>query len=375
MVAFSIGAIIQWLSRLVLTFDFESKSILLNSIFGSLSFTSIINFILIKGIKGTPYSSESYSALNNMTINEFIDSNIILFWIISLIFWFLISFLICKLFKLDIYKIIIAIGTFSLALAFAGNDLVNFIGVPIAAIESFQSWSSSSISATEFSMISLSEKVNTPPIYLFISGLIMVITLWFSSKAKNVVKTSLDLSNQNEIDEKFQSNFIGRLLVNFGLSLNKVFIKIIPDKILHKINQSFKFNSNNNIAKSIDGTRPSFDKLRASLNLVIAAILISVATSYKLPLSTTYVTFMVAMGTSLSDRAWTNNSAVYRVSGVVSVIGGWFFTAFSAFSICGLIVFIIHSTGLIGVIITLAIVALMIVRNHINFKKKGEIKI
>ena len=310
-----------------------------------------------------------------MTINEFIDSNIILFWIISLIFWFLISFLICKLFKLDIYKIIIAIGTFSLALAFAGNDLVNFIGVPIAAIESFQSWSSSSISAAEFSMISLSEKVNTPPIYLFISGLIMVVTLWFSSKAKNVVKTSLDLSNQNEIDEKFQSNFIGRLLVNFGLSLNKVFIKIIPDNILHKINQSFKFNSNLNIEKSIDGTRPSFDKLRASLNLVIAAILISVATSYKLPLSTTYVTFMVAMGTSLSDRAWTNNSAVYRVSGVVSVIGGWFFTAFSAFSICGLIVFIIHSTGLIGIIITLAIVALMIVRNHINFKKKGEIKI
>ncbi len=203
--------------------DFESKSILLNSIFGSLSFTSIINFILIKGIKGTPYSSESYSALNNMTINEFIDSNIILFWIISLIFWFLISFLICKLFKLDIYKIIIAIGTFSLALAFAGNDLVNFIGVPIAAIESFQSWSSSSISAAEFSMISLSEKVNTPPIYLFISGLIMVITLWFSSKAKNVVKTSLDLSNQNEIDEKFQSNFIGRLLVNFGKLFQIIF--------------------------------------------------------------------------------------------------------------------------------------------------------
>lgn len=375
LVAFSIGAIIQWLSRLVLTFYFESKSILLNSIFGSLSFTSIINFILIKGINGTPYSSKSYSTLNNLTINEFIDSNIIMFWTISLIFWFIISFLICKLFKLDIYKIIIAIGTFSLALAFAGNDLVNFIGVPIAAVESFQSWSSSSVSASEFSMISLSEKVNTPPIYLLISGLIMVITLWFSSKAKNVVKTSLDLSNQNEIDEKFKSNFIGRLLVNFGLSLNKIFIKIIPDNILHKINLSFKFNSNDNIAKSIDGTRPSFDKLRASLNLVIAAILISVATSYKLPLSTTYVTFMVAMGTSLSDRAWSNNSAVYRVSGVVSVIGGWFFTAFSAFSICGLIVFFIHSTGLIGIIITLITVAAIVARNHINFKKKGEINI
>jgi len=373
--AFSIGAIIQWISRVILTFDFESKSILINAIFGSLSFTSIINFILIKGIKGTPYSSQTFSVLDDLTINEFIDSNIFLFWVISLIFWYIFSLIVINIFKLDIYKIIIGVGTFSLALAFAGNDLVNFIGVPIAALESFQSWSSSSMSASEFSMVSLSEKVSTKPLYLFLSGIIMVLTLWFSSKAKNVVKTSLDLSNQNEIDEKFKSNFIGRLLVNFGLSLNKIFIKIIPDNILHKINLSFKFNSNDNIAKSIDGTRPSFDKLRASLNLVIAAILISVATSYKLPLSTTYVTFMVAMGTSLSDRAWSNNSAVYRVSGVVSVIGGWFFTAFSAFSICGLIVFFIHSTGLIGIIITLIIVAAMIARNHINFKKKGEIKI
>ena len=354
-IAFSIGAIIQWISRVILTFDFESKSILLNSIFGSLSFTSIINFILIKGIKGTPYSSQTFSVLDGLTINEFIDSNIFLFWIISLIFWYIFSLIVINIFKLDIYKII--------------------IGVPIAALESFQSWSSSSMSASEFSMVSLSEKVSTKPLYLFLSGIIMVLTLWFSSKAKNVVKTSLDLSNQNEIDERFKANLIGKVLVSFGISLNKFFKVILPKKILIHINNSFKLKDNYNVTDSIDGIRPSFDKLRASLNLVIAAILISIATSYKLPLSTTYVTFMVAMGTSLSDRAWSSESAVYRVSGVVSVIGGWFLTALSAFMICGLIVFVINLFKLVGVIITLIIVITIIISNHRNFIKKGEIEI
>jgi len=374
-IAFSIGAIIQWISRVILTFDFESKSILLNSIFGSLSFTSIINFILIKGIKGTPYSSQTFSILDDLTINEFIDSNILFFWIISLIFWYVFSILIIKYFKQDIYRIIIGVGTFSLALAFAGNDLVNFIGVPIAALESFQSWSSSSVSASDFAMTSLSEKVSTKPLYLFISGLIMVVTLWFSSKAKNVVKTSLDLSNQNEIDERFKANLIGKALVSLGISLNKFLKVILPKKFLVQINNSFKLKDNYNVTDSIDGVRPSFDKLRASLNLVIAAILISIATSYKLPLSTTYVTFMVAMGTSLSDRAWSSESAVYRVSGVVSVIGGWFLTALSAFIICGLIVFVINLLKLVGVIITLLFVIIIIFNNHKKFKKKGEIKI
>jgi len=363
-IAFSIGAIIQWLSRVILT-----------SIFGSLSFTSIINFILIKGIKGTPYSSQTFSVLDDLTINEFIDSNIFLFWVISLIFWYIFSLIVINIFKLDIYKIIIGVGTFSLALAFAGNDLVNFIGVPIAALESFQSWSSSSMSASEFSMVSLSEKVSTKPLYLFLSGIIMVLTLWFSSKAKNVVKTSLDLSNQNEIDERFKANLIGKVLVSFGISLNKFFKVILPKKILIHINNSFKLKDNYNVTDSIDGIRPSFDKLRASLNLVIAAILISVATSYKLPLSTTYVTFMVAMGTSLSDRAWSSESAIFRVSGVVSVIGGWFLTALSAFMICGLIVFVINLFKLVGVIITLIIVITIIISNQRNFIKKGEIEI
>ena len=371
-VAFSIGAFIQWISRLILTFNFEDKSLYLNSVIGSLSFSSIINFILIKGIKGSPYSKETYDILDGLTINNFIDNNILQFWIISLFFWYIFSVILIKFFKADIYKIIIGIGTFSLALAFAGNDLVNFIGVPIAALESYNGWVTSGISANEFSMNILAEKVQPKPIYLMVSGLIMVVTIWYSSKAKNVVKTSLDLSNQNMVDERFSSNIIGVGLVNIGRSLNNTFIKLAPKSLLIQIQKSF---NNDNIKVSNNPNRPSFDKLRASLNLVIAAILISLATSYKLPLSTTYVTFMVAMGTSLSDRAWGKESAVYRVSGVVNVIGGWFFTAFCAFTLCGLIVFLLHIGGTFAMIAIIITAGALVYRNHIMFKKKGDIKI
>ena len=200
----------------------------------------------------------------------------------------------------------------------------------------------------------------------------MVVTLLYSSKAKNVVKTSLDLSNQNIVDERFNSNLIGVSLVNIGRGLNNIFIKLAPKSLLNKIEKSFNTDNVMQFASSPD--RPSFDKLRASLNLVIAAILISLATSYKLPLSTTYVTFMVAMGTSLSDRAWGKESAVYRVSGVVNVIGSWFLTAFAAFSLCGLIVFLIHIGGTVAIIVIIIASAALIYRNHIMFKKKGEIK-
>jgi len=372
-VAFSIGAFIQWISRLILTFNFEDKSLYLNSVIGSLSFSSIINFILIKGIKGSPYSKETYDILDGLTINNFIDNNILQFWIISLFFWYIFSVILIKFFKADIYKIIIGIGTFSLALAFAGNDLVNFIGVPIAALESYNGWVTSGISANEFSMNILAEKVQPKPIYLMVSGLIMVVTIWYSSKAKNVVKTSLDLSNQNMVDERFSSNIIGVGLVNLGKSINNVFIKLAPKNLLVQIEKSFNTSNVMQFASSPD--RPSFDKLRASLNLVIAAILISIATSYKLPLSTTYVTFMVAMGTSLSDRAWGKESAVYRVSGVVNVIGGWFFTAFSAFTLCGFIVFLLHIGGTFAMIAIIITAGALIYRNHIMFKKKGDIKI
>ena len=374
-IAFTIGAIVQWISRLILTFDFDKNSKMISSIFGGIAITSITYFILIKGLKGTSYSQTTFDYFNGETINSIIDKNTTQIIIYLTIIWSLVSFIYSEIFKSNIYKLIILIGTFALALAFAGNDLVNFIGVPIAALESFQLWSASSLTASEYSMISLSEKVNTKPIYLFLSGLIMVITLWFSSKAKNVVKTSLDLSNQNDTDEKFKANPVGKSLVMLGVFLNELLKKLLPKGLLNQINQSFTLKDNYTEAKSVDGIRPSFDKLRACLNLVIAAILISIATSYQLPLSTTYVTFMVAMGTSLSDRAWSSDSAIYRVSGVVSVIGGWFLTAFSAFLICGLVVFTIHQLKITGILMTIIFVSIIIFKNHRKFKKKGEINI
>jgi hypothetical protein len=231
-----------------------------------------------------------------------------------------------------------------LALAFAGNDLVNFIGVPIAAWQSYEAWVASGLEASSFSMGVLSSKVPTPTLLLLFAGLIMVITLWFSSRARNVVKTSIDLSNQGETKERFKPNFLSRSLVRIAVSFSKTFGAITPKALNEKIELQFQ-KPVLNLSSNKKLELPAFDQIRAAVNLMVAAILISIATSFKLPLSTTYVTFMVAMGTSLADRAWGSESAVYRVAGVLNVIGGWFFTAFSAFIGCGIIAFIIHIGG------------------------------
>ena len=372
-VAFSIGAFVQWIARLLLSYNFNEKAHWVGALFGGIALTAITYFIFVKGIKGTSYANMVVDSDSSLTLKEFLEKFVLSIVVVSFVVWSIISFIVMSFLNTNIYKLIIVVGTFALALAFAGNDLVNFIGVPIAALESYNGWVASGISANEFSMTILAEKVQPKPIYLFVSGLIMVVTLLYSSKAKNVVKTSLDLSNQNIVDERFNSNLIGVSLVNIGRGLNNIFIKLAPKSLLNKIEKSFNTDNVMQFASSPD--RPSFDKLRASLNLVIAAILISLATSYKLPLSTTYVTFMVAMGTSLSDRAWGKESAVYRVSGVVNVIGSWFLTAFAAFSLCGLIVFLIHIGGTVAIIVIIIASAALIYRNHIMFKKKGEIKI
>ena len=200
-IAFTIGAVVQWVSRALLTHDFLQKSKLINSLFGGLSLAAISNFILIKGIKGTPYAGIEFDTLDGLTINAFLEANKFLVNLFSLLFWYLFSYFLIRVLRVDIYKVIIGVGTFALALAFAGNDLVNFIGVPVAAYQSYEAWASSGIAANEFSMSVLSNKVPTPTIFLLGSGLIMVLTLWFSSKAKKVVKTSLDLSDQNEIKD------------------------------------------------------------------------------------------------------------------------------------------------------------------------------
>ena len=367
-VAFTIGAISQWISRIVYSYQYDSKSPLLNSLFGGIALAAIFNFILIKGIKSTPYASLEIDLLSGLTINGFIEQNGLLVNLLSFIFWYLLSYLIIRFLKGDIYKIIIGVGTFALALAFAGNDLVNFIGVPIAAFQSYEVWVNSGLSASEFNMGILSEKVATPTVFLLLSGVVMILTLIFSSKAKKVVKTSLDLSSQYETRERFKANALSRILVRVFISLNKIFQKLFSEKQRHSLAKRFTpvIHKKNALGS------PAFDKLRASINLVIAAILIAIATSYKLPLSTTYVAFMVAMGTSLADRAWGSDSAVFRVSGVLNVIGGWFLTALSAFTVGGIIVYLLHIGGVQVIAVIIFIILLIIGKNYIQHKKDNK---
>ena len=367
--AFSIGAIVQYISRLFLSFHFQKKPKWMSALFGGMALTAITYFIIIKGIKGTPYSGETLPLLGGMTLGEFAETELIKVSSIGLVFWTFISLIWVRFW--DIYKMIIAVGTFSLALAFAGNDLVNFIGVPIAAWQSYQSWMASGIDPELFSMGGLAAKVATPTIFLFIAGLVMVLTLWTSTKAKKVVKTTIDLSRQDKTEERFESNALSRGLVNAFVSTTGVINRIIPTPIQNLINKQF---TQPTLEEAVikKGDLPAFDNVRASINLTVAAVLISIATSYKLPLSTTYVTFMVAMGTSLADRAWGSDSAVYRVAGVINVVGGWFLTAFIAFTACALLVTFIYFAKLVAIIILLIFSAIILYRNYIRSQKESK---
>lgn len=368
-VAFSVGAIVQYISRLMLSYNYEKKANWVGSLFGGIALTSITYFILMKGIKGTAYAKQSFNILNGSTIANFMETQVIFIALTSFLFLSIFSYLLISFLKINIYKIIIGVGTFSLALAFAGNDLVNFIGVPIAAWQSYEAWSVSGIQATEFSMEVLATKVPTPTILLFIAGMVMVVTLWISSKAKKVTKTEIDLARQQDTKERFEPNFLSRGLVRLSINLSNITSKLLPQSSKDIIESRFerpaiKLSSN----KSIE--LPAFDMIRAAVNMMVAAILISIATSFKLPLSTTYVTFMVAMGTSLADRAWGSESAVYRVAGVLNVIGGWFFTAFIAFTGCGLIAFLINLGGPSAIAILLFLALIILARNYISHRKE-----
>ena len=367
-VAFSIGALIQFISRIILSFKFEEKAKWMGSLFGGIALTSIFYFIVIKGLKGTPYSENQYDILGGLSISNFIDINLTMIVLLSLLILTILSYLFNSVFKLNIYTLIICVGTFALALAFAGNDLVNFIGVPIAGYESFLAWSASGVSAESFTMEILSEKVSAPTFILLGAGIIMVLTLWTSSKAKSVIKTSIDLSRQEETIERFEPNFLSRFLVRAGSSFVENFSKITPKPILDFVDSQYIKPKINTLILRKD--RPAFDKIRASVNLVVAAILISVATSYKLPLSTTYVTFMVAMGTSLADKAWGSESAVYRVAGVINVIGGWLMTALIAFTASGIIVSILYYFEEIGLIVLVILVGYVLTKNYFLHKER-----
>jgi len=360
-IAFTIGAFIQYISRMLLSFKFEDKASWVAALFGGIAATAITYFIFIKGLNGTSFIS--------MDFKEFVSANTTVIVGISFVVWTGISALITNVLKMSVYKFIIIIGTFAIAMAFAGNDLVNFIGVPIGAWHSYLDWQSSDIAAEMYNMAKMSEPQKSPTLLLFAAGIIMVLTLWFSKKAKGVLKTSIDLSSQDLVKERFQPNFLSRGIVRFAQGSDNMFSTIIPKATLKKIDKQYKKPV---IILEKGDKAPAFDMVRAAVNLMVASILISIATSMKLPLSTTYVTFMVAMGTSLADRAWGSESAVYRVAGVLNVIGGWFFTAFSAFAAAGIIAFLIHWNVKVMVPVLLLLVVLLLVRSYLSFRKKND---
>ena len=358
-VAFTIGLIIMALVRFAFSFNLAKNYKYWVGLWGGFSITAILYFLLIKGAKGsTIISADLLDSLKEHT------GRILL---ISFFSWTIVLQLIALLTKVNILKVIVLIGTFALAMAFAGNDLVNFIGVPLAGFESFKAFIASGASADSFMMTSLTEKVNTPLIFLIAAGLIMVITLRLSKKAKSVTATTIDLSRQGEGSERFESFGVARFIVRRTTEVSTAFARIFPKPVRNFA--SSRFDTNVPTA-----TKPkeklAFDLVRASVNLVVASILIAIGTSLKLPLSTTYVTFMVAMGTSLADGAWGRESAVYRISGVLTVIGGWFFTALTAFTVSFVIATLIFFGKLPLILILIALSIFILVRTHTIHKKK-----
>ncbi|MEN8965495.1 MAG: inorganic phosphate transporter [Polaribacter sp.] len=360
-VAFTVGAIVQYFSRLIYSFNFENRATYINALFGGFAITSITYFIIIKGLKGTDFYGNIASLLEGNTA-QIIG--------ISFLIWTALCYLIIRFLKVNILVLIIGVGTFSLAMAFAGNDLVNFIGVPIAALNSYEAWSISGVEPVLFSMGSLAKKVPSNIWLLLLAGAIMVVTLWTSSKAKSVIETGINLSRQGEGHEKFQPNNISRVVVRVSMFLNQGITFLIPKKTQNYINTKFE-KPVLKLPKDKTYEMPAFDLVRASVNLIMASVLISIATSMKLPLSTTYVTFMVAMGTSLADRAWGRESAVYRVAGVLNVIGGWFLTAIIAFTAAGIIAYLI-SLHIAAIPALLILVAVLIGRNTLKHRKKSK---
>ncbi len=357
--SFGLGSIVQYVSRLMFTFQYENKLKYFGSFFGGIAITSISFFILIKGLKGVSFiSKEQY---------QWIIEHQLLIIGFNFLFFTLLSQLLISVFKVQILKVVILIGTFALALAFAGNDLVNFIGVPIAAIQSYDFFIASDMNSNEYMMDSLKNSDIVAPVqYLLIAGVIMVITLWTSKKARSVIETGVNLSRQGDGVEKFDSTKISRSVVRTGVNVGKVLDYFIPNKIQEKIDKRFE----KPVAKKKIKDEPAFDMIRASINLVVASILISIGTSLKLPLSTTYVTFMVAMGTSFADRAWDRESAVYRVAGVFNVIGGWFVTAIVAFIAASIVAIILKLGDFVAFVGMIILVAILLYRNAKSHNEK-----
>ena len=357
-IAFVAGLLVQWLARVIFSFNYKKKLGYTIGIFGGIAFTSLAYFILIKGLGDSPFIHEPF----RMWIAENTTMILIVAFVLTTILSELLYFM-----KVNVFKIIVLAGTFALAMAFAGNDLVNFIGVPLAALDSLIDFLSNGGGDPEaFMMTSLEESAKSPILYLLLAGVIMVIALATSKKAHNVIKTSVNLSRQGEGDEMFGSSPVARALVRSSQNLNNVVEQIVPRSVKTWIGTRF----NKNEAIMEEGA--AFDEVRASVNLVLSALLIIMGTTLTLPLSTTYVTFMVAMGSSLADKAWNRETAVFRITGVISVIGGWFMTAGIAFVACGLVCLIMHYGGFVAMVAFMALVVFLLWNSKRGFEKKVE---
>ena len=367
-IAFTVGAVIQYIARFAFTFNYKKNLRYFGALWGGIAITIITYFMLIKGAKGASFMDEATT--DWITHNQW---KIVMF---SLAGWTIFLQMLSIVYKkLDVLKVIVLVGTFALAMAFAGNDLVNFIGVPLAGYESFLEFQRSGAASDNFLMTALAGKIHTDTYMLLIAGLIMVVTLYKSKKARSVVTTSLDLSRQDEGSERFSSTLFSRVIVRQTRAIASGISYMIPAIVKTKMNERFDFVKvkESNIEQQRKDAS-SFDMLRASVNLVVASILIAFGTSLKLPLSTTYVTFMVAMGTSLADGAWGRESAVYRVTGVFSVIGGWFLTALTAFTVAFILAMVISFGQMPAVIILVVLAAIIVFRTHLLHKKREEKK-
>ena len=355
-IAFFFGALVQWISRIIFTFNYRRHLRWSIAIFGGIAFTTLSYFILIKGLGKSPYISAA--------TREWIDVNTAMLMTCT----FVVSTIVIEVLHLlhvRIFRLIVLLGTFALAMAFAGNDLVNFIGVPLAGLDSLCDFTANGNGNYDgYMMTSLMTSAKSPLLYLLLAGLIMIIAMATSKKAQNVVKTSVDLSRQDEGDEMFGSSRLARSIVRSSRDIGELVVRFTPKSVSRWIDSRF------NKDEVILAEGAAFDEVRAAVNLVLAALLIVLGTSLKLPLSTTYVTFMVAMGTSLADRAWSRESAVFRVTGVVSVIGGWFITAGAAFAACAIVCLLMHLGGFVVMLLFMALDIYLLWKSNRNYKRK-----
>ena len=357
-IAFFFGSLVQYLTRLFFSFDYRRKLAWKIGIFGGVATTAIIYFLLIKGVKDLAFMTPDNKAWVNAHTPMIIMGCLVGFTLLmQLLHW-------CRV---NVFKIVVLLGTFALAMAFAGNDLVNFIGVPLAGFSAYQDYAANGIGdPNNFLMGSLNESARTPIVFLIAAGAIMVYSLATSKKAYNVVKTSVDLARQDVGDEMFGSSRVARSLVRRFILVSNWVVTVTPAPVRTWVNSRF------NTEESIMEQGAAFDLVRASINLVLAGLLVALGTSLKLPLSTTYVTFMVAMGTSLADRAWGRETAVFRITGVLSVIGGWFITAGAAFIAAALVVSVMYFGGKLAILCMAVLAVFLLIRSNIRYARKKQ---